>query len=177
MGERSSNRLASNLEQLVSRIENAYAQRSSELEQVSGVLGNMDKLVDVMARVEMQAIAERQLNEKLERLNLLVEKLAAREAAATKEISIEETLRKVIKGVKVTGKVMDIVAGSLGIMVDSISAAVKSDGAADTTRGKTGTESVDLASVLSPIGSILQGLLGTEPVDSGQGKTGTKEEA
>ncbi|ABO48638.1 hypothetical protein Dred_0088 [Desulforamulus reducens MI-1] len=166
MEEKSSNRLASNLEQLVSRMESIHFQRSSELDQVSGVLGNMDKLVDVLSRVELQRQAEHQLIDQVNRLNEVVESLSGQETVSKREVPVEDTLRKVIKGVKVTGKVMDIVAGSLGVMFDSIVATVKVPERQNTTRSSK--EQVDLASVLAPLGGILQGLLGTESVENSQ---------
>lgn len=170
MSEKSSNRLASNLEQLVSRMEGIHSQRSNELDQVSGVLGNMDKLVDIISRVELQRAAEYQLNEKLNRLNEVIEALQERQQEVSRsEVPVEETLRKIIKGVKVTGKVMDIVAGSLGVMFDSIASTVKVSERQNATR--SAKEQVDLASVLAPLGGLLQGLLGVEPVDSSPNKT------
>ena len=167
MGERSSNRLASNLEQLVTKLESIHSQKSSELDQVSGVLGNMDKLVDIISRVELQRQAEHQLNEQLDKLNEVMENLSGQQQIARREVPVEETLRKIIKGVKVTGKVMDIVAGSLGVMFDSIVATVKTSERQGATRS---TKEVDLASVLAPLGSLLQGLLSSEPVDNGTNK-------
>ncbi|MDO7788079.1 hypothetical protein [Desulforamulus aquiferis] len=161
MAKKSSNRLASNLEQLVSRVENIYEQRGSELDQVSGVLGNMDKLVEIMAKVELQREAEEQLDRRLAKLNKLVEKLSIQEEVQSRDLSVEDTVRKVIKGVKVTGRIMDIVAGSLGVMLDSISTTVKSGEAQSSTRSANQTkEPVDLAAVLSPLGGLLQGLFG-----------------
>lgn len=174
MGDRSSNRLASNLDQLVTKLESIHSHKSSELDQVSGVLSNMDKLVDIVSRVELQRQAEYQLNEQLAKLNEVMENLSGQQQAANRrEIPVEETLRKVIKGVKVTGKVMDIVAGSLGVMFDSIVTTVKTP---DRQGGARSTKEVDLASVLAPLGSLLQGLLSSEPVDSGTGKSNKPEE-
>ncbi|CCO08589.1 hypothetical protein [Desulforamulus hydrothermalis] len=166
MGERSSNRLASNLEQLVTRLESIHSQKSSELDQVSGVLANMDKLVDIVSRVELQRQAEYQLNEQLDKLNEIIENLSGQHKTSSKrEVSVEETLRKVIKGVKVTGKVMDIVAGSLGVMFDSIVATVKAQERQGAARHNKEKE-VDLASILTPLGNILQGLLSSDQVDN-----------
>ncbi|MCL5290535.1 MAG: hypothetical protein ACOY35_11035 [Bacillota bacterium] len=173
MGDRSSNRLASNLDQLVTKLESIHSQKSSELDQVSGVLSNMDKLVDIVSRVELQRQAEYQLNEQLAKLNEVMENLGQQQAANRREIPVEETLRKVIKGVKVTGKVMDIVAGSLGVMFDSIVTTVKTP---DRQGAARSAKEVDLASVLAPLGSLLQGLLSSEPVDSGTGKSNKPEE-
>lgn len=176
MGERSSNRLASNLEQLVSRMEQIHFQRSSELDQVSGVLGNMDKLVDVLSRVELQRQAEYHVNDRLDRLNEVIEKLSNEDAISKKEIEVEETLRKIIKGVKVTGKVMDIVAGSLGVMFDSIAATVKAKERQGNTRSANRGDQVDLASVLAPLGGLLQGLFNAEQMDSNQAKQSKPED-
>jgi len=174
VGQGSSNRLASNLEQLVSRVENIYSQRSSELDQVSGVLGNMEKLVEVLNRVEQQRSAEQQLDQRIEQLNRLMQRLSTGDEATANKITAEETLRKIIQGVKVTGKVIDIVAGSLGVMFDTIVMTVKTGDNQGVTRstGAAGSEPVDLVSVLQPIGSILQGLLGT---DTGKGQSDQEE--
>lgn len=168
MGEKSSNRLANNLEQLVSKVEGAYSQRSSELDQVSGVLGNMDKLVDIIYRAELQRQSEQQLNEKLEKLNEVIERLSSQETVINREVPVEDTVRKVIKGVKVTGKIIDIVAGSMGVMFDSIVTTVKAGETRNAARSNK--EEVNLASVLAPLGGIIQGLFGTEQVDSDQSK-------
>lgn len=175
MSKRSSNRLASNLEQLVSKIEDSYEQKGNELDQVSGMLGNMDRLVEVMARLELQREAEEQLQKRLDKLNRLVEKLAKQEEIMNRDVPIEDTVRKVIKGVKVTGKIMDIVAGSLGIMLDSISATVKAGESQNTMRNNQPKEPVDLASILTPLGGILQGLLSTDTVEGGKAKPEEKQ--
>ena len=171
MSERSSSRLASNLEQLVSRMENIHFQRGSEMDQVSGVLGNMDKLVDIIARIELQRQSEQQLNEKLDRLSQIMERVSD-ETVPTRndDIPVEQTLRKIIKGVKVTGKVMDIIAGSLGVMFDTISTTVKQPERQNT---RSSNKEIDLASVLAPIGALLQGFMGvaSEPTDSNQSKS------
>lgn len=164
MGERSSNRLANNLEQLVSRMENIHFQRSSELDQVSGVLGNMDKLVGILSRVELQRQAEQQLNDQLDKLSQVLEHLSDQPVVTKKEVPVEDTVRKIIKGVKVTGKVMDIVAGSLGVMFDSIVTTVKAPERQSAAR--SAKDQVDLVSLLAPLGGLLQGLLGTEQAEA-----------
>ncbi|SHK34526.1 hypothetical protein [Desulforamulus aeronauticus] len=181
MSEKSSSRLASNLEQLVSRMENIHFQRGSEMDQVSGVLGNMDKLVDVLARIELQRQSEQQLNEKLDRLSKIMERVSE-ETVPTRDddVAVEQTLRKIIKGVKVTGKVMDIIAGSLGAMFDTISTTVKQPDRQNLTRSNN--KEIDLASVLAPVGALLQGFLGvaSEQSDSSskssQSKTSKPED-
>lgn len=165
MGEKSSNRLASNLEQLVSRMENIHSVRSNELDQVSGVLANMDKLVDILSRVELQRAAEYQLNEKLSRISDVMEKIHGQDQRTRSEVPVEDTVRKIIKGVKVTGKVMDIVAGSLGVMFDSIVSTVKVPERQNATRS-TNKDQVDLAAVLAPLGGLLQGLMGVDTSDT-----------
>lgn len=172
MSERSSSRLASNLEQLVSRMENIHFQKGSEMDQVSGVLGNMDKLVDIIARIELQRQAEQQIYEKLDRLSQIMERVNTETTATRNEdVPVEETLRKIIKGVKVTGKVMDIIAGSLGVMFDTISTTVKQSDRQKLARSSN--KEVDLASVLAPIGALLQGFMGasSEQSDSNQSKS------
>ncbi|MEG6521296.1 hypothetical protein [Desulfotomaculum sp. 1211_IL3151] len=164
MGERSSNRLTNNLEELVSRMENIHFQRSSELDQVSGVLGNMDKLVGILSRVELQRQAEQQLNDQLDKLSQVLERLSDQPVVTKREVPVEDTVKKIIKGVKVTGKVMDIVAGSLGVMLDSIVTTVKTPERQNATRSTK--DQVDLVSVLAPLGGLLQGLLGTEQAES-----------
>ncbi len=173
MTEESSNRLVNNMEELVSRVEGVYSKRSSELDQVSGALGNMDRLVEVLSRVELQHSAEQQLEEKISRLNSALERLGHHPETASQDASLQETLRKIIKGAKVTGKVLDIVAGGLGVMFDSIAETVK---AGERQATKAAAEQVDLAGVLSPLGSILRGLLSTDPVDGPQGKQEEKVE-
>ncbi|AQS57842.1 hypothetical protein [Desulforamulus ferrireducens] len=176
MSEKSSSRLASNLEQLVSRMENIHFQKGSEMDQVSGVLENMDKLVDIIAKIELQRQAEQQLNEKLDRLSQILERVSnTATVSRNDDVPVEQTLRKIIKGVKITGKVMDIIAGSLGAMFDTISTTVKQSDRQNLTR--TNNKEVDLASVLAPIGALLQGFMGAaaEQHDVNQSKSGSNK--
>ncbi|AEG58457.1 hypothetical protein Desru_0158 [Desulforamulus ruminis DSM 2154] len=170
MAEGSSNRLVSNMEELVSKVEGIYSKKSGELDQVSGALSNIDRLVEVLARVELQQSAEQQLGDKITKLNTALERLNQPPDAASQEedTNVQETLRKIIKGAKVTGKVLDIVAGGLSVMFDSITETVKSG---NRQGAKTAPESVDLSSVLNPLGSILRGLVhsdNNEPAPSKQ---------
>ncbi|WP_459907308.1 hypothetical protein [Desulfotomaculum defluvii] len=156
-------------------MENIHFQKSSELDQVSGVLGNMDKLVSILSRVELQRQAEQQLNDQLAKLSQVLERLSDQPAVSKKEeVPVEDTVRKIIKGVKVTGKVMDIVAGSLGVMFDTIVTTVKTPERQGGTRSSK--EQVDLVSVLAPLGGLLQGLLGTEQVESNPSNIQNKPE-
>ncbi|WP_031516442.1 hypothetical protein [Desulfofalx alkaliphila] len=172
-------KLNETLERLLDRIESYHAEKHHDVHQSSLVFDRLDKLVQSMSRIESQQSSERILSEKIDEVTKHIDKIMTQQAKQEKQLEFEDTIRKVLHGAKITGKVIETVASSADVMFNTISHLVKDDGKGK--KQKANTEELDLANLLKPINSLIQGFAAVGSTskgnyDSTETETEEKEE-
>lgn len=147
------------LEGLVQKIEKINREKKEEYEKSINVLGKMDKLCDAMSRLEYQRRREKVMARRIAAVYQQLERGAGVERSPAETKSIVQILSGLLNGAKTTGQVIEIVAGSLMVMMETVSNVIKSQKTG--VRGYTpGGESkgLDLAILLKPLNAILNSL-------------------
>ncbi len=145
------------VEKLLARIEAYQKEKSHDVELASEIFDKLDRLVQTMSRLEAQRGAESKLVEKVEMMTKHVDKIMQTQEKREKQIEFEETVRKVLHGAKITGKVIETVAGSADVMFDTIARLLKEDHKGGSLKEKSSGEDFDIAALLKPLNSLIQG--------------------
>ncbi|WP_027718353.1 hypothetical protein [Desulfovirgula thermocuniculi] len=157
------------LDHLVNRLESFQAEKSSQLEDVGRISNSLERLAELIADLEVQRSRENKLTQKLEVIINQLERLAHRQSLERAEVGkkdLELTLRKAIAGTRAVGQVIEIIANSAQVMLDSILKTfndfkVTTAGGPAVSTGRTIT-SPDLSRLLEPINAFLRSLISEE---------------
>ncbi len=151
------------LDNLVNKLENLQAEKSSQIEDAGKLSANLDRLAELIANLEVQSSRENKLVQKFEviinQLDRLVKEPLVR--SESERGDLEFTLRKIIAGTRTVGQVIEIIANSIQLMFDSI---IKTFNDFKVTTASQGTRSsnsssLDLARVLEPMNTLLRTLV------------------
>ena len=98
---------------------------------------------------------------RLELLNKNMEKVLEQNQSGNREISMEQTLRKVVNGIRITGQVITILASSAQVAVNSISALMHNTISANHIDNKevNGITTSDLSNLLETLTTVAQALI------------------
>lgn len=154
-------RVGDALEGLVQKIEKLNREKNEEIENTRRALASMDRLTEAMTLLHRQKRREKILASRMSYIHEQLEKAASgshRNSIETK--SLTDALNKLLSGAKATGQIIEIVAGSLMVMMETVRNVIKSQSAG--TRGYTPpgeARGVDLAALLKPINTLLNSLV------------------
>ncbi|MTI82102.1 MAG: hypothetical protein FH758_14775 [Firmicutes bacterium] len=166
------------LEKLVNKIENYQQEKTYDIKQTTAVYEKLDRLVESMSRLESERSTEAQVAAKIDEMTRHIDKVMTHQQRREKQGEFEDNLRKILNGAKVTGKVIETVAGSADLMFDTISRLIKEENKKDGSKKKK-EEEFDLSSFLKPLNSLLQGFSSvgsSNSSDSGYSADSKKEE-
>lgn len=154
------------LEGLVQKIEGLSRKKQEDLESSRQALASADRLIEAMNRLQAVQKREKSVARKVAAANLRLEK--ASELGRGMELkSLGETFGKILSGAKTTGQVIEITAGSLQVMVETIRAVLKNQ--TPVTRAQSpesDKNSVDLAALMKPLSSLLNTLMAAAPKET-----------
>ncbi len=145
------------IEKLLARIESYQKEKSLDVERAHEMFNKLDQLVQTLSRLESQRSTEARLTEKLEVMTKHIDKVLQEHDKREKQVEFEETVRKVLHGAKITGKVIETVASSANVMFDTIAHLLKDEYKGNSLKQKTANEEFDLATLLKPLNSLIQG--------------------
>lgn len=154
-------RVGDALEGLVQKIEKLNREKNEEIENTRRALASMDRLTEAMTLLHRQKRREKILASRMAYIHEQLEKAASgshRDSIETKGLT--DAINKLLSGAKATGQIIEIVAGSLMVMVETVRNVIKSQSAG--TRGYTPSgeaRGVDLAALLKPINILLNSLV------------------
>lgn len=171
MSSVSSRQLGDAMERLAKRAEQLQRERAINVEQSTRAVAALDRISEILVDLEAQRTREMILAEKFAGIAGKLEGVTGLSRGGGTGEGVEKTLKKVINGAKVTGQVIEIVAGGFQGMLDSITTVVKKEQVvAESTGSETsGTAGgMDLSAILQPMSSIMQALVKSKP--SGGGK-------
>ena len=153
-------RVEDQLEGLVQKIEKLNRSKIEEFEESRRALASMDRLIEAMAKLENQKKREKVLSRRIAHVHERLERTTGANRGFDEVKNLSVAFHKLLGGAKTTGQIIEIVAGSLQVMIETIRAVVKSQPTA--TRGtSTAGESrgMDLAALLKPINILLTSLV------------------
>lgn len=147
------------LEGLVEKIERINREKNEEFERSKRALSSMDKLNEAMARLEFQRRRENLMAKKISRVYDQLEKGTGVERGTDGIKSATQLITGFLNGAKATGQVIEIVAGSLIVMMDTVSNVIKNQSAGSRGYSPGGeSKGLDLAALLKPVNVILNSL-------------------
>jgi len=147
------------LEGLVEKIERINREKNEEFERSKRALSSMDKLNEAMARLEFQRRRENLMAKKISRVYDQLEKGTGVERGTDGIKSATHLITGFLNGAKATGQIIEIVAGSLIVMMDTVSNVIKNQSAGSRGFSPGGdSKGLDLAALLKPVNVILNSL-------------------
>lgn len=151
-------RLNATLERLVDRIDSYHREKNNSVQQTAEIFNKLDSLVHSISKLEAQESAEAKLANKIDDMNKYIDKMITQQQKQEKQVEFEETLRRVLYGAKVTGKVIESVASSADAMFETISHMFKEGNkTGGGSRQQINSDTFDLSSFLRPLNSLIQG--------------------
>lgn len=151
-------KLNATLEKLVERIDSYHREKNNSVQQTTEIFNKLDSLVDSISKLEAQQSTEAKLANKIDSMNKYIDKMVTQQQRQEKQVEFEDTLRRVLNGAKITGKVIESVASSADAVFDTISHMLKEGNKGGAvSRQQASNENFDLASFLKPLNSLIQG--------------------
>jgi hypothetical protein len=163
-------KLNSTLELLLNRIEKIQIKENVDSENTEKIITAMDRLSEGLEYMDGKRREEEELISRLDLMARSMEKLFSdRDIEMHSSEGIEKTLRKIVHGVKVFGQILAILAGSVQIAVDSVGSVLGNKNSEtlmpNSSQAKT---QADLAMLLQPLTSLVQGLVEEKMKNSAQ---------
>ena len=147
------------LEGLVEKIERINREKNEEFDRSKRALSSMDKLNEAMARLEFQRRRENLMAKKISRVYDQLENGTGVERGTDGIKSATHLITGFLNGAKATGQIIEIVAGSLIVMMDTVSNVIKNQSAGSRGYSPGGeSKGLDLAALLKPVNVILNSL-------------------
>lgn len=171
MSSGSSRQLGEAMERLAKRVEQLQREKTVNMEQSTRAVAALDRISEILVDLEAQRAREKVLAEKFACIVGKLDRVTGMSRGEKSGDGVEKTLKKVINGAKVTGQVIEIVAGGFQGMLDSITTVVKSDQVApESARSENtgGAGGMDLSSIIKPMNSLVQALVNSKPAGSGK---------
>jgi hypothetical protein len=165
------------LEGLVQKIEKINRQKNDELEKTRHILTSMDKLTESMSRLEYQRRREKLVANKIAHVYDQLERASGTDRGAADIKSLSVVVNKLLNGAKVTGQVIEIMASSLIVMMETVSGVLKNQQSGTRGYAPSGeTKGIDLAALLKPVNILLNSLVSRqEPEPSPEPPAKNKE--
>jgi len=172
-----SRRVTDTMEKLVARMEQLENKHNMGKEDISRLLITLERMMNGLAEFENHQEINKELARKLDRLTEQIEKLFSQQQGGLADRDHEhliENIKYYVIIAKVVGQVIEIIANSTILILDTVSSATgdgsnKNSTADSRTAGSSSSADVDLSGILQSINEVIRGLTGTL---SAGGKTG-----
>lgn len=152
--------MSTTVEALVDKAERLQAENTKDLEESAQVMANLDKLTKLVSNIEAQKDTQEKLASAVESIIEKVDQVLVQQNLTIKETGKKDwqgTFKKVVKGTRITAQVVDVVANSLDVIIDTVLKIYQRRDHLNLDNAKTNSE-VDMAAVLKPINTVLQAL-------------------
>jgi len=148
------------LEGLVQKIERMSREKEKDLEDSRRALASIDRLVVAMKQLEYQKRREKIVAQKVAYLQKRLERTSGQDRGSLETKSLTETVNRILSGAKATGQVIEIVAGSLQAMIETVKTVIKSQSTGARGGATPGEpKGTDLAALLKPVNALLNSLI------------------
>ncbi|MFZ5632211.1 MAG: hypothetical protein ACOY40_05125 [Bacillota bacterium] len=148
------------LEELIQKIEKLSREKNEEIEESRRTLASMGRLTEAVTRLEYQKRREKAMAQKIAAIYSHLERTSG-DTTQSSAKSPGQVFNGILNGAKATGQVIQIVAGSLQVMIESVIAVIKNQKSAGTRNDSPAggaAKSIDLVELLKPINSLLNSL-------------------
>jgi hypothetical protein len=166
----SSRQLSETLDLLVNNLERLHQEKTFNMDQSSRAVASLDKMTEVLVELERLRAREMILAERFSTVNEKLEVIAGGGRGGAEGAGLVDVLKMVTNGAKVTGQVIEIVAGGFQGIMDSVNKLFVDEeavaGKSDSQVGARCTPGLDLSSILQPMNSIVQALLSKKSSES-----------
>ncbi|MFZ5597236.1 MAG: hypothetical protein ACOY31_09535 [Bacillota bacterium] len=148
------------LEGLVQKLELLNREKKEEYEKSVRAMASLDKLDQALVRLEYRKKREKEVAQRISRIYKRLEGARDDVDGDYEDRDINDIVIGILNGVKTAGQIIEVVASSLQVMVDTVSGVLKSQkggprGQAEEAGGDNG---IDLLSLLKPVNAILNTL-------------------
>ncbi len=148
------------LEGLVQKIEKINREKIEDLEESRRALASMEKLWEAVRRLEHQKRREKIMVKRVADIHDRLERLSGSNRGTLEARSVIDAINSILNGAKTTGQVIEIVAGSLQAMIETVKAVLKSQQAGTRSQTPYGeSRGADLSALLKPINTLLNSLI------------------
>jgi len=150
------------LEGLIEKIEKISREKSEEIEKSRIAFASMNRLTEALSRLEYQKKRENQVAKKVTQM---YQKLETRSAGKNKKIELKDLndyFTKFLNGAKVTGQVIEVVAGSMQMMMQTVAGVVKNQNTVPRSESEpegAGEAGSNLAALLKPFSTLINSLV------------------
>ncbi|MCL6477797.1 MAG: hypothetical protein K6T65_05220 [Peptococcaceae bacterium] len=160
MNYKSDKLVESALEELIQKIERLSREKKEKVEESRRTLASIGRLSDAVMRLEQQKRREKAMAEKITALYHHLERTPGDPAESFGK-TLGQAVNGLLNGAKITGQIIQIVASSLQVMIESVGAVIKNQKSAGNRNDSPAGEAamgVDLVELLKPINSFLNSL-------------------
>ncbi len=148
------------LEGLVQKIDRLNKEKGEEIEKTRRALASVGRLTEAVGRLQRQKRRERILARRMAYIHHRLEKAATGSRSDSAELkSMTDAVNRFLGGAKTTGQIIEIVAGSLIVMMETVRNVLKSQTAARGHTSPGEARGVDLGTLLKPINTLLNSLV------------------
>lgn len=169
MNSGSSRQLSETLDLLANKLERLHQEKTLNMDQSSRAVASLDKMAEVLVELERLRARELILAERFSTVSEKLEVITGDSRGGATSAGLVDVLKMVTNGAKVTGQVIEIVAGGFQNILDSVNKLFVSDvntGQSNSQSGSRGAAAFDLSSILQPMNSIVQALVSQKSRDT-----------
>ncbi|HBV97623.1 MAG: hypothetical protein JL50_03730 [Peptococcaceae bacterium BICA1-7] len=146
------------LDGLLKKIERLNSEKIDEYERSRKALHSLDKLTEAMSRLEQHKKKEKIMARKITQVYGYLER-GTEEEGKIKTKSVSETVSGVLNVAKATGQVIEIVASSLQVMMETVTGVIKNQTSGNRGYQQNESKGLDLMSLLKPVNAIVSSLI------------------
>lgn len=162
-----SRHLSETMEKLMQKLDSLKVEGGSDVRQTARISAALDNLEEMLAQVERQRTNETKLMQKFEHLMSRVENVnGSLQGETQSKKNMQETFSTIIKGTKTLGQVIEVIANTAEVLVESIYNVINENQSAlmeDESNTKT-QKQLDLSGILQPINDLVRGLAAKKEV-------------
>lgn len=162
-----SRHLSETMEKLMEKLDSLKVEGGSDVRQTARISAALDNLEEMLAQVERQRTNDTKLMQKFEHLMSRVENVnGSLQGETQSKKNMQETFSTIIKGTKTLGQVIEVIANTAEVLVESIYNVINENQSAlmeDESDKKT-QKQVDLSGILQPINDLVRGLAAKKDV-------------
>lgn len=148
------------LEGLVQKVERINREKDKDLEESRRALASIDKLVVAMKQLEYQKRREKMVAQRVAYIQERLERTSGSGRAALDAGNLYDAINRVLGGARATGQVIEIVAGSLQTMIETVKTLIKTQSTGARGGAPPGeSKGTDLAALLKPVNALLNSMI------------------
>jgi hypothetical protein len=151
------------VEKLIDKMERMYERQAIENNRVDNMMSSLDRLAEIVARLESGKNLEAEFNKKIDLLNESLERVVnIQQNLAREQEGTHKTFNKFVEGTKVFGQILSVVAASIQMAVDNIGSVLKKNNeecSFSPDKTQVVKTQADLSVLLQPLSTLVKNLV------------------